>query len=165
MKSLENLKASFAGESQANRKYTAFAEKAEKEGYSKIARLFKAVAEAETIHALRQLQVLNGVKSTRENLQTALEGETHEFTVMYPEFIEEAEKEGAKEAKTAFHLANEAEKEHAKLFEKALKALEEGSDFPAEGFALCPVCGYVAENEAPEKCPICSTPGTKFRSF
>lgn len=165
MKSQENLKASFAGESQANRKYTAFAEKAEKEGYSKVSRLFKAVAEAETIHALRQLQVMSGVKDTKENLKSALEGETYEFTVMYPEFIEEAEKEGAKEAKIAFHFANEAEKEHGKLFEKALNALEEGSDFPAEGFALCPVCGYVAENEAPDRCPICNTPGEKFRMF
>lgn len=165
MKSQENLKSSFAGESQANRKYTAFAEKAEKEGFAKVARLFRAVAEAETIHALRQLHVMGAVKNTAENLQAALEGETYEFTVMYPEFIAEAEKEGVKEAKMAFHLANEAEKEHGKLFEKALAAVKEGSDFPAEGFALCPVCGYVAENEAPERCPICNTPGEKFRSF
>lgn len=165
MKTQENLKESFTGESQANKKYIAFSEKAKKEGYEKVGRLFEAISEAEAIHALKHLNVMGGIKSTLENLKSAVEGEKFEYTEMYPKFIEEAEKEGAKEARFSFHFANEAEKAHGKLFEKALKALEESADFPANAFALCPICGYVAENEAPVRCPICNTPADKFKGF
>ena len=119
----KNLKAAFAGESQASRKYQAFAKKAEEEGYTAVARLFRAASEAEAIHAYSELKAMGGVKSTAENLQAAIDGETYEFTSMYPEFIKEAEAEGAKDAKRVFNLANEAEKVHAQLYKKALDSL------------------------------------------
>lgn len=160
-----NLMAAFAGESQANRKYLAFANQAEKEGYTKLARLYRAVAEAETIHALKHLETAGGVGSALENAKAALEGETYEFTQMYPGFITDAEQEGNKAAQRTFYLANEAEKAHAERYKKAIASLEENKDYPAESFHLCPVCGFVAENEAPEKCPICGTPGKSFKEY
>lgn len=165
MKTNENLKAAFAGESQANRKYLAFADKARKDGFEKVARLFEAVAEAETIHAVKQYQVSGNVKSTLENLRTAADGENYEHTNMYPPFIKDAEEEEAKAARAIFHLANEAEKVHEKLFLKAAEAVEKNQDVAAESFYLCPVCGYVCENEAPEKCPICGAPGSNFKKY
>ncbi|MDH7479994.1 MAG: rubrerythrin family protein [Syntrophomonadaceae bacterium] len=161
----ENLMAAFAGESQANRKYLAFAGQAEKEGYPMLARLFRAIAEAETIHALKLLDIAGGVGSTRDNLGAALEGETYEFTKMYPDFIADAEQEGDKAAQRIFHLANEAEKIHAERFKKAIGSLKGNQDFPAEAFFLCPVCGYLAENQAPERCPICGAPGRSFKPY
>lgn len=165
MSTQDNIQAAFAGESQANRKYLAFAQKAGKEGLEKVSRLFQAVAEAETIHAHKHLVVMNGVASTAENLKKAVEGEHHEFTEMYPAFIEEAEKEGNQSALNAFTLANEAEKAHHGLYEKALAAVEQGQDYPADSFYLCPVCGYVHENEAPDRCPICGAPGSAFKQY
>jgi len=165
MKTDENLKAAFAGESQANRKYLAFAEKARKDGFDKVARLFEAVAEAETIHALKQFQIAGNVKTTLENLHAAAGGENYEHTSMYPQFIKEAEEEGAKAARASFHLANEAEKCHEKLFMKAAESVEKNEDITAESFYLCPVCGYVCEDEAPEKCPICGAPGSNFKKY
>lgn len=161
----ENLMAAFAGESQANRKYLAFANQAEKEGYPMLARLFRATAEAETIHALKMFEIAGGVGSTLDNLRAALEGETYEFTKMYPDFIADAEREGNKTAQRSFYLANEAEKVHAERFKKAISSLQDKQDFPAEAFFLCPVCGYLAENEAPEKCPICGAPGKSFKPY
>lgn len=165
MKTREHLEEAFAGESQANRKYLAFSKKAGSEGFEMVSRLFAAVAEAETIHAHKHLQVMGGVQSTLENLKGALEGETHEFTEMYPGFIADAEAEGEKTAKMSFHMANEAEKAHGGLFKKAVEAMETGKDFPAESFYLCPVCGYVEADHAPDKCPICNTPGKSFKQF
>ncbi len=164
-KTNDNLMASFAGESQANRKYLAFAQKAEKEGKEKIARLFKTVAEAETIHALKHFETAGKVGSTMDNLKSAIEGETEEFTDMYPGFIEEAKQEGQTAAGRSFNLANEAEKVHAELFKKALAALEGGGDLEVEGFYLCPVCGYVAADHAPDKCPICGAPAKSFKNI
>lgn len=162
MSTENNLKAAFAGESQANRKYLAFAAKAEQEGYPAVAKLFRATAEAETIHALSELKALGGIKSTAENLQAAIDGETYEFTEMYPDFIKTAEEEGNNQAKRAFHFANEAEKVHAELYKKALAALENKEDMD---FYLCPVCGYIHATETPEKCPICGANGSAFKNI
>ncbi|MGE5405991.1 MAG: rubrerythrin family protein [Candidatus Saccharibacteria bacterium] len=164
-KTQDNLKEAFAGESQANRKYLAFSRKAEKEGLAQMSRLLKAIAEAETIHALKHLDVMGGNKTTLENLKGALEGETHEFEEMYPEMIKQAEAEDNKAARATFHLANEAEKAHAELYKKAIAALEGGGDFPGESFHLCPICGYVAVDHAPDKCPICGNPGKNFEAY
>lgn len=157
------LKEAFAGESQANRRYLAFAEKAEKEGYKQVASLFRAAAEAETVHAHNHLKVLKGIKDTTENLKEAIAGETHEFKKMYPEMIKEAEKENNKEAQRSFHYANEVEKIHAQLYQKALDELGKSPElFP---YFVCPVCGFTAEREAPDKCPICGTKGGLFRKI
>lgn len=164
-KTQENLMAAFAGESQANRKYLAFAQKAEKEGKDKIARLFRTVAEAETIHALKHLETAARVGTTGENVKAAVEGETYEFTKMYPGFIETAEEEGQTAAARSFRLANSAEKEHAHLYQKALEALEAGGDLEADSFHLCPVCGYVSLNQPPDNCPICNAAGKSFKPY
>jgi len=164
-KTQDNLLNSFAGESQANRKYLAYAQKAEKEGKEKIARLFRTVAEAETIHALKHLETAGKINSTLDNLKAAIEGETHEFTEMYPGFIEEAKQEGQTAVAKSFNLTNEAEKVHAELFKKALEALEGGGDMQAETYYLCPVCGYVAADHAPERCPICNAPAKSFKTY
>lgn len=161
MSTNDNLKAAFAGESQANRKYLAFAKKADEEGFPGVAKLFRAAAEAETIHALSHLKVMGVVSSTAENLKAAVEGETHEFTAMYPGFIAEAEQEGAKDAKRTFSLANEAEKVHAGLYQKALDALNEKADM---NFYVCEICGNIEEGSAPDKCPICGAPAGKFKN-
>ena len=160
-----NLQEAFAGESQANRKYLFFAEKADKEGYPQIARLFRAAADAETVHAKNHLNVLNGVRSTEENLAAAAEGEHHEFTSMYPPFIEEAEKEGNTKAKRTFDYANEVEKIHHGHFETALKAVKEGTEMKEEPYYVCQVCGYTAAGEAPDKCPVCGAPAKSFKQI
>jgi rubrerythrin len=157
---LENLKVAFAGESQANRKYIAFARKAEKDGFPAIARLFRAAAEAETIHALAHFQNMGAVGTTRENLKEAIEGETYEFTEMYPPMVEQAIREGHK-AKTMLDWANRVEKVHAKLFSEALAALEGGQDLTKMEVYICPVCGDL-EFGIPEKCPVCGAAGSKF---
>ncbi len=157
----EALKQAFAGESQANRKYLAFAAKADQEGFPQVARLFRAAADAETIHAHSHLRALKGVRSTRENLEEAVAGDTYEFKSMYPAMIESARTEGNKEAERSFHFANEVEKVHAALYQKLLKSL--GSDGEAYPYYVCPVCGYTAENEAPETCPVCGAKGKMFR--
>lgn len=157
------LKEAFAGESQANRKYLAFAAKADQEGYSQVARLFRAAAEAETIHAHSHLRALNGIRSTKENLQEAIAGETHEFKTMYPEMIEAAKTEGQKVAERSFNYANSVEKVHAQLYQKLSDNLEK----PQENYSyyICPVCGYTVEKQAPGNCPICGTKGELFKKI
>jgi rubrerythrin len=159
-KTTEDLKAAFAGESQANRRYLAFAKKADADGYPQVARLFRAAAAAETVHAHNHLRELGEVLGIRENLQAAINGENYEVVSMYPEFIQDAEAEGEKKALTSFRWAWEVEKVHEALYRKALAALEE----PAEEFDyyVCPVCGYTHERGAPERCPVCNTPGKRF---
>jgi len=157
----ENLAVAFAGESQANRKYLAFAQAAEKEGYAQIARLFRAAADAETIHAHAHLRNMGGVGSTLENLRAAVAGETYEYTEMYPPMVEQAKSENHK-AKTMLGWANDAEKVHARLFGEALAALESGKDLSKMDVYLCPVCGDVEFGEPPEKCPICGAPAAKY---
>lgn len=159
-KTEKNLRDAFAGESQANRKYLAFARKAEEEGYTGVAKLFRAAAEAETIHAHSHLKVLGGIKSTAENLKAAFEGESYEFNEMYPKFIEEARAEGNDAAVRSFRYASEAEKGHAELYKKALAELNEK---PFVSYYLCPVCGHIAQGNPPDKCPICGTPANKYR--
>jgi len=157
----ENLKEAFAGESQANQKYRAFAAKAEKDGFTNIAKLFKTTAEAERIHAEGHLKALDKVGSTLENLKEAISGETYEFEEMYPPMYEQAEAEGHK-AKRMFKWAVEAEQIHAKLYALALAAAEEGKDLDVSDFYLCPVCGHIEFGEAPEKCPICGVSSDKY---
>ena len=161
-KTTQNLAAAFAGESQANRKYLAFAEQAEKEGYPKIAKLFRTIAEAETLHALSHFKTMGGVESTQENLQAALEGETYEFTEMYPAFIKDAQADGQKEALRSFNFANEAEKVHGNLYKHALENMTKGED---GDFYLCPICGYVQEGSAPDACPICGASAKVFKTI
>ncbi len=158
-KTESNLKAAFAGESQANRKYLAFAEKADKEGHPQAAKLFRAAAAAETVHAHSHLRALKGVGSTAENLKEAIGGETFEFESMYPPMISEAEAEGHDAAVRSFRFANEVEKVHAELYQKALDTL----DNPTEvDYYVCSVCGHTVENGAPDTCPVC---GSKAQAF
>jgi len=160
-KTEDALKEAFAGESQANRKYLAFAIKADQEGFAQAARLFRAAAEAETVHAHNHLRVLKGIRSTKENLNEAIDGETHEFKSMYPEMIEKAKAEGNKEAERSFNFANEVEKIHARLYQQMFDNLEKVKD--TFGYYVCPVCGYTAEKEAPETCPVCGAKGKMFK--
>ena len=158
----KNVQAAFAGESQANRKYLAFAKKADKEGFPHIARLFRAVAAAETIHAHGHLRVIGGVGSTKENVQAAIDGEIYEVTHMYPEFIEQADKDGAKPAAISFAWALETEKIHERLYKTAMSSLNAGNDLSTMDYYVCDVCGYTVESESPEKCPICQSDKTHF---
>ena len=158
----ENLKAAFAGESQANRMYLAFAKKADQEGLTQIAKLFRAAAEAETVHALNHLRVMGQVKSTADNLGTAISGETYEFKKMYPDFIGEAQKEGNKAAAQSFDYANKVEQIHANLYQKALDNLKKGQVPPNADYFVCPVCGNTFEGTTPDNCPICATAKEKF---
>jgi rubrerythrin len=156
-----NLKEAFAGESQANRKYLAFAKKAEQEGFANVAKLFRTAAEAETIHAHGHLNAMGGVGSTAENLTAAVEGETYEHTEMYPPMLKQAEADGHR-AKRMFGLAAKAEAVHAKLYQAALEAVEQGKDLEATEFYLCPVCGHIELGAPPASCPICGAKGEKF---
>jgi len=159
MSSMDNLKNAFAGESQANRKYLAFAKKAEEEGFKQVASLFRAAAEAETVHAHNHLRVMGGVRSTKENIQEAVGGETFEFTKMYPQMIEEARKGGNKQAQQSFEFANKVEKIHAELYQKALNSLGKNETVD---YYVCQVCGNTVENAAPDKCPICGASKSMF---
>lgn len=154
-----NLKDAFAGESQANRKYLAFAKKAEEEGFKQVAKLFRAAAEAETVHAHNHLRELGGIRTTRENLMEAISGESYEFQKMYPQMIEDAKAEGKEDALRSFNFANEVEKIHAELYKKALENLGQNPDVD---YYVCQVCGNTVENEAPDECPIC---GAKKQAF
>jgi len=158
----ENLKAAFAGESQANRLYLAFAKKAEEEGLTQTAKLFKAAAEAETVHALNHIRITGQIKSTLENLGTAITGETYEFKKMYPEFIAEAKKEGNKQAAYSFDLANKVEQIHAGLYQKAIDSLKNKKEIAKVDYYVCSVCGNTVEGSAPDRCPICGSPKEKF---
>jgi len=154
-KTTDNLLAAFAGESQANRKYLFFAGKAEEQGYKQVARLFRAAADAETVHARNHFKVLGELKSTTDNLQAAIGGENHEFTVMYPDFIKQAETDNAKEAVESFSLANTVEEIHHGLFSDFLRKVEKGDTIKEQPIYVCQYCGNTVEGEAPEKCPVC----------
>jgi len=159
----KNLKEAFAGESQANQKYQAFARKAEQEGFANIARLFRATAEAEHIHAEGHLKALEAINSTADNLQAAIDGETYEYTEMYPPMLELAENDDHK-AKRMFKYATEAEAVHARLYKLALEAVQHGKDLE-EDFYLCPVCGYIEFGKPTDPCPVCGTKPGKFIRF
>jgi len=157
----DNLKEAFAGESQANQKYRAFAKKAEQDGFANIARLFRTTAEAERIHAEGHLKSLDGIGSTAENLQAAIAGETYETKEMYPPMLTQAQTEDHK-AKRMFGYAVEAEAVHAKLYQLALEAVQQGKDLTEVDFYLCPVCGYIEFGKPTNPCPICATKPEKF---
>jgi rubrerythrin len=155
----KDLLAAFAGESQANRKYLAFAKQADKEGYPQVAKLFRAAAEAETVHAHNHLRTLGGIKGTADNLKEAISGETHEFKEMYPEMIGHAKEEKLKAAELTFNFANEVEKVHAALYQHALDNLD---SLKQVDYYVCTVCGYTCENEPPDKCPVCNAKASAF---
>jgi rubrerythrin len=158
----ENLAAAFAGESQANRKYLAFAKKADEEGHKQIARLFRAAAAAETVHAHNHLRAMGGVKSTAENVQAAMAGENYEFTKMYPDFIKDAKADKKREALGSFTLADKVEAIHYKLYTAAAEALKGGKPLPKVDYYVCDVCGNTVEGQPPEQCPICGNPKKGF---
>jgi rubrerythrin len=158
-KSDKNLQDAFAGESQANRKYLAFSKHAEKEGFSQVAKLFRAAAAAETVHAHNHLKQLGGVKSTKENLEAAITGESYEFQQMYPGMIKDAEEEGNNGALRTFNYANEVEQVHADLYMKALKDLGNNEE---TDYYVCEICGYTAEGGAPDECPVCKAKKQAF---
>ena len=160
-KTLANLMEAFAGESQANRKYLAYARKAEKEGKLNAAKLFRAAADAETLHALKQFEVAGKISSTADNLKDAIAGETYEYKEMYPDFVKEAEAEGNKAALMSFTFAMKAEEVHAKLYQEALENLDQTEEI---FYYLCPVCGNI-EKVRPDKCSICGVSGDKFIKY
>ena len=159
-KTTQHLKDAFAGESQANRKYLAYAKQADKEGFAAAAKLFRAAAAAETVHAHTHLRAMGGLGSTAENLKDAVAGETHEFKSMYPEMIEDARKEGEEKAEQGFMYANEVEKVHADLYQKVLDALDNPE--AVDCYYVCSVCGYTVADQAPDTCPVC---GSKAKAF
>jgi rubrerythrin len=165
MATIENAKEALAGESQANRKYQAFSDKAAEEGFKNVATLFKAASEAEAIHAKKLLKVLTAINSTEKNLEASVEGETHEFTEMYPSFIKASDAEKRTDATLAFTHAMKAEEVHAGLYKKALAAVKSGSDLGREKVFLCPVCGNIEMGKVPDKCPICGVFGKQFREI
>jgi len=159
----DNLQEAFAGESQANRKYLAFAKKAEQDGYPQVAKLFRAAAEAETVHAHAHLRVMGGVKNTDENLRAAIEGEGFEFQEMYPKFLSQAEAEGNKPAVFSFKHALAVEEIHHGLYAEALDAVKSGSDLPETKIFVCAVCGNTVKGHAPDKCPVCGASKEQFK--
>jgi rubrerythrin len=159
-KSIEDLKSAFAGESQANRKYLAFAKKADEEGHTQAAKLFRAAAEAETVHAHNHLRAMDGVGSTLDNLKEAVGGETYEVESMYPPMVKDAEEDGNKRALSSFKFALEVEKVHAALYKEAIEKINTKAE--VYDYFVCPICGFTAPKYAPDKCPVCGTSGTKF---
>lgn len=162
VKTTENLRSAFAGESKANRRYLAFAGKAEEEGFSQVAKLFKAAAEAEKIHALNHFGTLGEIRSTPENVNTAVAGETFEYKKMYPEYISDAKKEGNQQAAWSFDVANRVEQVHAGLFSEAAQKLKNKEELGQVDYYVCGICGNTVEGTAPEKCSICGAPRAKF---
>jgi rubrerythrin len=164
-KSEDDLKAAFAGESQANRKYLFFAAKAEEEGFPQVAKLFKAAAEAETIHARNHFKVLGGINSTAENLEAAQGGERYEYTEMYPAFITDAQDEENEGAQKSFNLANKVEEVHFGLYSEAAQAVSDGHDLDEKSIWVCPICGNTFSGDAPDECPVCGCVSSKFKEI
>ena len=162
MATADNLAEAFAGESQANRKYLAFAKKAEKDGLPQVAKLFRAAAAAETVHAHAHFRVMKGVGSTEDNVKAAIEGEGFEFMEMYPKFLAEAEAEGESGATMSFRFALAVEEIHHGLYSQALEAVQAGTDLADAPIWICPICGNTFVGEAPDTCPVCSTPKAKY---
>lgn len=162
MSTSDNLQGAFAGESQANRKYLAFAIKAEKDGFPQVAKLFRAAAEAETVHAHAHLRVMGGIGSTAENLKAGIDGEGHEFKDMYPGFVAAARDEGNKPAEVTFRNAMTVEEIHHGLYRQALAAVEAGNDLDSAPIYICPVCGNTVIGGVPDTCEVCGVPGSRF---
>ncbi len=158
-----NMWAAFAGESQANRKYNAFSKKAEEEGHPQVAKLFRAIAAAETVHALNHFRTLGEVNTTAENLKAAMAGEHYEVNTMYPEFIAAAQADGDKRSERSMNWAWEVEKVHEQLYQKALDTLGQATE--TFDYYICPVCGHTVERGAPDKCPVCGAPGSRFEKI
>ncbi len=162
MSTQENLQDAFAGESQANRKYLAFAKKAEADGYPQVAKLFRAAAAAETVHAHAHLRAMGGIKSTTENLEEAVEGEGYEFKTMYPPFVEQAQAEGNKMAEISFKAALTVEEIHHNLYKNALNAVQANSDLANRKVYVCEICGNTVYDDAQDSCAVCGAPRQKF---
>ena len=165
IKTIDNLKTAFSGESQANRKYLAFAKKAEEDGFPQIAKLFRAAAAAETVHAHNHFKAMDGVKSTAENLQAAIGGENYEVVSMYPPMLAEAETAGDKRAARSFNWALQVEKIHEALYRKAAEVFGKGKDLPEGDYYVCPLCGYTHEGKMTERCPVCNSLPEKFEKI
>ena len=163
MSTQDNLQEAFAGESQANRKYLAFGEQAQRDGLAMVAKLFRAVAAAETLHAHAHLRAMDGVKDTLANLKGAMAGEAHEFTHMYPPMLEQAKAEGHKRAERSMFQALEVEKVHYDLFKQAIEAVSAGKDLTSAMVRICPVCGHTVIGDAPHECPVCKIKGEKYQ--
>jgi rubrerythrin len=161
----DNLKAAFAGESQAHMRYLIFADKAEKEGFPNVARLFRAISFAEQAHATNHFRTLGGIGSTAENLGEAIGGETYEVEEMYPAFLAVAEAQGEKSAVRSMTYALQAEKIHAAMYQEAKQSVQGGKDVELRTVYICEVCGYTVEGEAPDRCPVCNAPKDRFRAF
>lgn len=161
----DNLKSAFSGESQAHMKYLIFADKAEEEGFKNIARLFRAIAYAERVHATNHLNALNGSNLTIDNLDIAIEGENYEVQEMYPAYKAVAELQDEKKAVKSMHYALEAEKIHSALYSEAKDSVKGGSDLDLGEIHICPVCGHTVVGKAPDRCPICGIQGDKFKRF
>jgi len=166
-KSVDNLQTAFAGESMANRRYLAFAKKADQAGFPQIARLFRAAAAAETVHATNHLRAMDGIKETAENLQVAIAGENYEVVSMYPTMLTEAQTEGDKRAAQSFNYAWQTEKIHEALYREAADTLGTGKDLPESEYYICPVCGHTHRGKLEQggRCPICNTPFEKFEKI
>ncbi|HPX73105.1 MAG TPA: rubrerythrin family protein [Methanoregulaceae archaeon] len=165
MATMENAMEAYAGESQANRKYSAFADQAESEGFKNIARLFKAASEAEAVHAKKLLKAMGKIRTTKENIQGSISGETHEYTEMYPAFVKEAEAEKKSDVALVFTYAMKAEEVHANLYREAMNSLNHNQDMSNRSVILCPVCGNIFLGQAPEKCPICNAVRKVFKTI
>ncbi len=165
MSTQQNLSDAFAGESQANRKYLAFAKKADSEGLGQVAKLFRAAAEAETVHAHAHLRAMSGIKSTLENLNEAAEGEGFEFKTMYPPYLKEAQEEGQKQAEISFRNALIVEEVHHDLYTKAIESVKGGSDLPQRQIFICTICGNTVYDNAEERCSVCGAPQAKFQEI
>jgi len=161
----KDLKEAFAGESQANRTYLAFAKKADKDKFPMVARLFRAAADAETVHAMNHLRVMGGVGGTLDNLRAGAEGEAAEFRKMYPAFIEKAQEEGNEDARVTFDYANKVEEIHHALYSRAIEAVSKGQDVPKTDMYVCQGCGNTVAGEPPERCPICGAPRKMFKKI
>jgi rubrerythrin len=161
----ENLKAALAGESQAHIKYLAFSAQAEKEGQPNIARLFRAIAHAEQVHAINHLRELGDVGNTVANLEAAIGGETFEVDEMYTAYLVVAEEQGEAGAKRSMTYAIEAEKIHAEMYGDAKKAAEAGQDIDIGPVYICPVCGFTHIGEPPDRCPVCNAKKERFTAF
>jgi rubrerythrin len=161
----KHLKEAFAGESQANRTYLAFGERAAKDGFNQVAKLFRGVAAAETIHAHAHLRAMDGVKGTVENLEEAAAGEKYEFEEMYPPMVKLAEEEGNRRAIMSMKYAMEVEKVHHALFNAAIEAVKAGNDLEDAPVRVCPVCGHTVLGDAPHECPVCKAKGEKFMTI
>lgn len=161
----DNLKAAFAGESQAHMKYMAFADKAAAERLANVARLFKATSYSEQVHATNHLKTLAGIGKTSDNLAAAMAGEDFEVAEMYDAYVAVAERQGEKEAVMRFHAASEAEKVHSGLYARAKQAVDQGKDADIKAVQVCSVCGFTVEGDAPDTCPLCGAPKAKFVAF